>query len=313
MIFSDILNTYFGWCPRLQMKSERIVTNPLTYLSTIGQVAVIALLSAWGLYNAGSYQSIIAYLSYGDLILIPQYSALLLSNLVRLVSGIILLVLITDFIVSRKVLRRHRLELSSFFVSQAFFWFVAPFFEVIMYLQGGGGQLAERLPFVLVWNMIESVFFGYLAYRIINNKSLLGKSAFILMSFLFASIFAITINPAYIRWPQELLGWSVIGLRELVYAVAAAFCISIYLKLRRSSGYELALPPIIRAMIFIYGFLSTGLFTFLITRNTDYLFMTGSLVSSLDFIFYLGLMGVAFLPLRFRIGENSGLDSGSTL
>jgi hypothetical protein len=303
MIFFDVLSAYLGWCPRLNANPIKVTPSPFSYLSTIGKAVTILFLASWGLSNLGNYRGIFTYLETKDMLVLPQFTVLFVNNLIRLASGIIILVLLTDFIISRRVLRRHRLELSTLLISQALFWFVAPLYDVAKLLSGLGGRSVELLPFTLLQSMFEAVLFAYLAYRLLSNKIFFGKNMFLLMSLVFSSLFVITINPAYLSWSQDLLGWLVIGLIEMVYVVAAAFCFGVYLKLRRSGGYELALPLVTRVMIFIYGFVYSGLFTFLLTNNSQ--FLTGDIVSSLGFFFYLGLIAVSFLPLRFRVGENS--------
>jgi len=303
MIFNEILHTYLGWCPRFNENIIRSTQNPLPYLSTIGKAVIVALLAAWGLNSLGSYQAILSYIDMINYIQLPQFTALFLGNIINIISGVVILVFLVDFIASKRVLRRHRIELSIFLVSQALFWFVAPFFDVEIYLSGFGGELLASVLFELIMFTFVALFFGYLAYRILSNKAVLGKNSFLLLSIVLAFWFVMTISPFGPYLSQDLLGWVSIGLRELVYGVAAIFCLSVYFKLRGSEGYEVDLPIVVRAVVFIYGFLSSGLFAFLATGNATFLYFNQDLSLLLRFVFYLGLMAVSFLPLRFKVGE----------
>ena len=307
MIFSEILNTYFGWCPRFTPTPVRSTMNPLTSLSTIGKATLITLLTAWGLYNLTNYEGIPNFLNLlKNGFSIPQFWVLFLQNIFGVISGAIIIVLLVDYIISGKIHFRHRVELSGLLLTQAAVWFLAPFYEVTMYLSGGGiGQVETRIPLELFTFILEAVLLGYLAYRILSNKAVLTKNSFLLLSLVFLGWFIMTINPlGRFPWNQDLLGWATIGLLELVYGVASIFCFRNYLRLRRSSGYDLDLPPYIRAMLFVYGFVSSGLFGFAVTWDTGNLFMLLSWDLLLYFVFFVGVIVSAFFPFRFRVGEN---------
>jgi hypothetical protein len=132
MIFSEILNTYFGWCPRYNSNTSQTTLNPPTSFSTIGKVAILTLLGAWGVYNLYFSQIMIPiYLDQVRLLLSlgladPQLIAYLFTLIAKAASGAILIVLLADFIASRRILRRHRIELSALLITQAMYWLLIP-------------------------------------------------------------------------------------------------------------------------------------------------------------------------------------------
>jgi hypothetical protein len=245
---------------------------------------------------------------------IPQFWVLFIQSIFGVISGAIILALLVDFIISGSVKFRHRVELSGLLAAQAIYWGLTPFYDIAMYLSGGGiGQVETRIPLELATFIPEAILLSYLAYRILKNKPILTKNTFLMFIIVFLGWFIMTINPfGRFSSNQDLLGWSTIGLLEIVYGVAAIFCIRIYLNLRRNIGFDLDLPIYVRVTLFIYGLVSSGLFAFLVTQNTDYLFMLFNWALLLHFVFHIGLMVASFLPLRFRVGENPSINQELT-
>jgi hypothetical protein len=306
MIFSEILNTYFGWCPRFDSKLTRASPSFISSLSTVGKVVMGTILASWGLWSIGIYSGrdeLLQAIQRG--FLTPYIATLFILNITSVISGVALLVLLADYTISRRVLKRHGLELFILLASQAFLWFFTPFPVVLTYLSGFMAQ-SEALTLIFslfVTSIPEAILFGYLAYRIHSNKIIFGKNSFLLMFSVFAATFILVINPFHLYSVQmDLLGWVNTWLFEFVYGVAAVFCLSVYMKLRRETDFEVALPLYLRTIIFVYGLVHSGIFSFLVTMDAKYLYFNGGTVASLYFVSFLGLMGVSFLPLRFRTG-----------
>jgi hypothetical protein len=305
MIFNEVLSTYLGWCPRFNVTQSKS-TNPLTYLSFIGKAVVITFLTVWGLYNISMYYGIPDFLNLlKNGISIPQFWVNFIQNVFMVISGGITLLLVVDYSISKHVNVRHRAELSGLLVSQAVVWFLAPFYEISMYLSGGGiGQVETHIPLQLATFIPEAILFVYLAYRILSDKPALTRKTFIVLFIIFLGYFVMTINP-FGHWNTDLVGAVSIALVELVYGGAAIFCFKVYLNLRIRNSYELTFPISLRVLVFLYGLINSGLLGFLLTRDAGYLlWRPGDIIIALYALYTVGLMAVAFLPVIFRVGEN---------
>jgi len=316
MIFSEILNTYFGWCPRYNVNTPETTSNPIQNLSAIVKIAAITILGAYGIYNLFIYQRAISSfwsqiqlgLSLG--IPDPQLIAFLLTLISKAVSGAILIILLADFIASRSILKRHRIELSALLITQAIYWLLAPV-GLTQELTDWGSYAVEWLYSLGALGIIQAVLLLFMTYRLLSNRVVLGRNTFLLLSaLLFVSMiypFAIVLRPiSPMRSTQNIFtiwDWRYLaerGVESFVYLVAAVFCFKVYLDLRKTSDFELSLPKYIRGIVVLWSLYSLGV-------AYDVLYWNFSGLLSLNvfvYAFFLGLIAVSFLPLRFRVGEN---------
>ncbi len=325
MIFSEILNTYFGWCPRYNSKTSQATLNPLTSLSTIGKVAILTLLGAWGIYNLYAGQMIIPYylkqvrllLSLG--LVDSQLIGYLLSVVARAASAAILIVLLVDFIASRRILRRHRIELSALLITQAMYWLLVPI--------GLTDILTDWGMYVLDWwyslgllGLVQAIFLIYMAYRLLSNRNVLSRNTFILLSVVFVASLLLPwvtfLRPvSLVRSTQQIVilpDWenlvdfglgTGLFIDTFVYLVAAIFCFRIYLDLRRAHSFELSLPRYVRGIIVLWSLSSLGVARIILNGNFNGLFSL-NFAGVLNYALFIGIIVAAFLPLRFKIGEN---------
>jgi hypothetical protein len=325
MIFSEILNTYFGWCPRYSQNTPQTTSNPSISLSTIGKVTILAFLGTWGIINLYFSQIVIpSYLTQVRLLLTlgltdPQLTGELISLVARAASAAILIVLLADFIVSRRILKRHRIELSALLITQAIYWLLLPV--------GLTAILTDWGLYVLDWwyslgllGIVQAIFLLYLAYRLLSNRNVLNRNTFILLSVVFiASIvlpWMIYLRPTtIIRSTQQIFifpDWENlvnIGLRTglfldtFVFLVAAIFCFRVYRVLRRTRSFELSLPKYIRGVIVLWALSSLGIGRIFLSGNVSDLF-SWNIFAILNYALYLGIIVTALLPMRFKVGDN---------
>jgi hypothetical protein len=313
MIFNEIFSTYFGWCPRYDENLMKSTPSPIPNLSTMGKAVIAILLGSWGLFSILIYTGNLLLseaLQYG--FYRPDIAVLFIQTILSIFSGIAVIVLLIDYSISKEVLGRHRLELFGLLASQALLWFVTPFHLLLSstYMSGIGiGQLELLIYSDFATFISEALLFGYLAYRVLSKKTIFGRNMFLLAFLMFAAPFAIGAHYMYYYSTRvDLLGLVNTGLQVLGEGVAAIFCLSVYAKLRRKPSFELTLPSYVRAMVFIEGFVCSGLLYFLVTWDAKYLLLingnVGGLAYSAYFFFFLGLMAASFLQLRFRVGED---------
>ncbi|MGD0804428.1 MAG: hypothetical protein ABSA11_10195 [Candidatus Bathyarchaeia archaeon] len=325
MIFFEILNTYFGWCPRYNSNTPQTTPNPLTSLSTIGKVAILTLLGAWGAINLYASQiQIPSNLSQVRLLLSlgltdPQLIGYLLTLVAQAASAAILIVLLADFIVSRRILRRHRIELSALLITEAMYWLLLPV--------GLTNILTDWGMYVLDWwyslgllGIVQAIFLLYMAYKLLSNRNVLSRNMFILLSVVFVASMVlpwmIFLRPISImRSTQQIFifpDWEnlvniglVTGqfLDTFVYLVAGIFCFRVYRNLRRTHSIELSLPKYVRGIIVLWALSSLGLGRFILNGNLSALF-SWNIFAILNYALYLGIIVAALLPMRFKIGEN---------
>jgi len=310
MTFRDVARRYLGWCPGFNTDPTRTIPIPISSLSNLDKVIVAITLASWGLFSIFLYtDNPILYdtIRYGA----NQSQAVLytIQAFLSVASGTTLFVLLVDFVITQRVLRRHRLELFTILSFQALNWFVTPFDLILRHIEGTYiGNIETLIMYNFAFNISEALLFGYLAYRVISNKSILSRNLFPLLSMVFAVPVILEIGTLYLfSVSQDPLGWMNRGLFLLVYLFAAIYCLNIYVKSRGKTGYDLTLPIYARAMVFLYGLTHSGVFSFLLTGEAKYLLFisgnTGRLVYLPYFVFFLGLMAVSFMPLKFRVGE----------
>ena len=310
MTIREVFSAIFGWCPRYDEKMTRSIPAPIVDLSTIGKIVISILLASWGLFSILIYYGnpvVSEAIAYG--VFQPQTVLYIILTILSATSGVMLLTLLADFVISQMILRRHKLELFIVLSSQALIWLVAPFEFVIMYLVGNKINGIESIiinQFSLC--IPEALLFSYLAYRVLSDKPILGGKSFLFLFFVFLVPFTRTVDPSYIFTAQQsLLEMVNRGMFTLVYGVAALFCINVYVKSRGKTEFEMSLPLYARVIVFIYGLVHSGIFSFLATGEARYfLFVSGNapiLAYWPYFVYFLGLMAASFLPLRFRVGE----------
>jgi len=325
MIFFEILNTYFGWCPRYNFNTPQTTPNPIISLSTIGKVAILTLLGAWGAINLYASQIMIPiYLNQVRLLLSlgltdPQLIGYLLTLVAQAASAAILIVLLADFIVSRRILRRHRIELSALLITEAMYWLLLPI--------GLTNILTDWGMYVLDWwyslgllGIVQAIFLLYMAYRLLSNRNVLSRNTFILLSVVFiaSSIvpWFIFLRPVSImRSTQQIFifpDWenlvevgifTGLFLYSFVYLVAAIFCFRVYRDLRRTRSFELSLPKYVRGIIVLWSLSSLGVARIILNGNVSALF-SWNIFAILNYALYIGIIVAALLPMRFKVGEN---------
>ena len=325
MIFSEILNTYFGWCPRYNTNAPQTTPNPLMYLSTIGKVAILTLLGAWGVYNLYVSQIMIpSYLSQVRLLLNlglidPQAIGYLLSLVAKAASGAILIVLLADFILSQRILRRHRIEISALLITQAIYWLLVPI-GLTDLLTDWGMYIQDWWYSLGLLGIVQAVFLLYMAYRFLFNVNVLSRNTFILLSVVFVvsallpwdiflrpfSLFRSTQQIFVLLDWQNLVDYGLftgLFIDTFVYLVAAIFCFRVYVNLRRTYIFELSLPKYVRGVIILWALSSLGIARVILNGNISTL-LSFNFSGILNYALYLGIILVALSPMRFKVGEN---------
>lgn len=309
MTFFETARRYLGWCPRFDVNLTRSTILPVTNLSIVGRVVIATILASWSLF------SVLLYFGNPYTFEILQYSAYTLQAAVyailatlSAVSGIALLVLLADYAISRKTLTRHNRELSIVLFSQAAYCLLSPLNIITTYLAGTQMDQAETLILnQILWDIPQALLFGYLANRVRKGEGVLDGNAFLLLSATIAIPFVVSCLGYLSSGLRDMLDITNIGLLLFTYLTGALFCLDVYLKSRGKTNFELTLPLYARLAIFVYGFESSGILSFLLTGQTKYLlFISGN--SGIPaftpyFVFYLGIMVAAFIPINLRVGE----------
>jgi hypothetical protein len=312
MSLQHIVKKYLGWCPRLDVFSTRSTLLPITNLSRVEKVVIAAILASWGLFST------LIYLGTPGTLDTLQYAAhyppaavSVVLTVLSVASGIMLLALLADYTVTRRVVKRHKYELISILFAQALYSLFTPLNVVSPYL---AGVPMDQVKILLANNLASSIpqalLFGYLAYRIVSNRGILSRNTFLMLSIAFAAPIAVTVGTSYLSTgSRDLLGWMNTGLFLLAYSTGAIFCLSVYLRTSGETTHDLSLPLYARAAIFIYGIAHSGIFSYLFTGEAKYLLFisgnTGILAYAPYFVFFLGLMIASLFPLKLRIGEET--------
>ncbi len=308
MKINDIISTYFGWCPRFDVNLTRSTILPVTNLSTVGRVVIATILASWGLFSILAYGNsyTLEMLKYSAYSL--QAAVYTIIAMLSTVSGMTLLVLLGDYTRSRSMIPRHRRELFIVLLSQAAYWLLAPLNIIMTYLAGTQIDQAATLIFNdIVISIPQALLFGYLTNRVRKGRGMLDGNAFLLITLALAAPFASAL-PYYLSSSRlDALALMNAGLWLFAYLVGAIFCLGVYLKSRGRTGFELTLPLYARLMIFIYALRNSGIFTFLLTGQAEYLLFISGNTCPISykpyFVFFLGLMIAAFMPISLRVGE----------
>jgi hypothetical protein len=238
----------------------------------------------------------------------PSATVSAVLTILSTASGITALILLADYAVTQRPLKRHRHELTIVLLCQAIYWLFTPLNIIQSYL---AGMPMDQVKVILVNHIASSIpqafLFGYLAYRVISSRGILSRNTFLLMFIALAAPIAAMVGTFNLSTSRDLFGWMNTGLFVFAYSVGAIFCLSVYLKTRGEGIHDLALPLYARAAIFIYGITYSGIFGYLVTGEARHLlFINGNTrmpAYAPYFVFFLGLMIASLLPIKLRIGE----------
>ncbi len=321
MIFREVARRYLGWCPRFETRFILTRADPLSY-STLAKAMIITFMAAWGIQNTFSYIFIPITLRQNRFYLLdPSTVAYVLILCMRVISGVLLLALLVDYVISKRVLMRHKLELSTLLILQALIWFLGPI-AVTPPFSDPLSYLSDWVYPVGLTSLAQSVFLVYLAYRLLRDRSMLGKNSFLLLSIVFITMILTPIAlrllpPTGLRSTVPvtiMLDWGdveYLALNALLYGIPAAFCLRVYLTLRRRTSFELSLPWYIRGVVVAWSLFQLGVLRLLVTGSLSALNLPSRYSTPVDYLafavgtlLYLGLIGASLLPPRLRVGES---------
>jgi hypothetical protein len=274
MTFRALANKYLGWCPRLFLPLTSLI--PIVRLQTSGKIGFVTMLLVW---SFGSLFQGFIYLTQNspgrlDLLGDPNIARSFFQTVMVFPFGLSLVILITDYLITGRVVKRHGLELIVTVIIGAIGRVALPLVDLVFWLQGGLSW--TRLVLWVSWppNMISAiiadsyilillVLCGYLAKRVITNKNILSKWMFLLFAanYLwlgFEWLWTSLIQPSMDASLQTIFTrvWyeqAVIIFETSMNLVFAIFLLDIYLRLRQADQVEVSAPLYLRGFFLLYG------------------------------------------------------------
>ncbi len=276
MTLQEIMRKYLAWCPRFSVPSTQQI--PLTEMPSLGKIGFIAMLAIWGL---GSLYQGLRYL----MVNIPQmsemlsspYAGIFLQEALVFPFGLSILILVIDYVVTGRIVRRHWLELLTTIIFGALIRVARPTMDVVIWFQGGLSwtrltfwvSLPQNIVYALIadsYVVILLVLCSYILNRVLTKKSIISKGIFPL---LVANYLWIGLDWVWISLIQPSLDsvtnpffsqvWYVqasVYLEVVVNVVFALFLLNVYLGLRKADHFEVSAPIYLRSFFLFYGVFS---------------------------------------------------------
>jgi hypothetical protein len=239
--------------------------------------------------------------------------------------GLSLAVLITDYVIAGKFVKRHKIELLATVIIGALGRVARPLFDIVFWLRGGLSW--TRLAIWASWpqSMVDSVIVNgyviilvilcaYFAKRVLTNKSLLSKRMFSLTgaSYLWLGaemIWSVLIHPSLDPVPSPLFtgAWytQVSKILEIgANLIFALFLTSIYLRLRHTDHVEVSAPSYIRGYFLLYGVFSAFYHVVSYQKNQASAYWDYPWLTAASIIADLAIALVAVYPPSLTVSED---------
>jgi hypothetical protein len=305
----DVMRKYLGWCPRFEPRINSLPTY--TNLSMSGRVAFTAILLLTGFMSI--MWTLIGVSNWIKNLYLGFLGYPFVNFLLELISGIILTVLTIDFVATRTVLRRHKLELLGYVatsVVQTAYWLS---FNVLAYLSGN----PAAFPGVQELRYLGFIVLGlYVGYKLLANKKVLVKNTFLFLSVFFTGCLLNEVESTLRSWnittsslPLDVFRVDII-LIDVVFGAAAIFFLKTYLELRRRPMFEVATPVYVRGIFLIYGasMLIQGIYEVFLSNPPTNMDFYGGMVGYtalviLNFALPLAFVLASIHSPRFSVGE----------
>jgi hypothetical protein len=169
-------------------------------------------------------------------------------------EGVVLLVLLLDYVLSPAINLRHRTELAILLGLQVTRWCTFVALQPSPIATPIRGSL---LPGIDIWSLLfviiylgvatESLLGLYLIKRLLTGKVVLTKWTFLLVFIVFVTEFIQILFVGFINLESSNVSLQLTTLAScIVFAAAAYFSIRTFSTLRGGGGFELVLPAILR-------------------------------------------------------------------
>lgn len=276
MTIQDTVQKYLGWCPRFNLPSPYL-TN-ITKLSTGSKIGIISILLAWG------FDSLVQGLWYlqrnipgrlellGNLVIARSF----FSQIMVFPFGLFLTILVADYIITGKVIFRHKIELLIIVLFGVLTRIVRPLFDIAIWLQSGLSW--TRLAIWISWsqNIVDAVIVNgyiiilvivciYLAKRVLTDRSILTKSMIFLLGthylwlgfeMLWSVVIQPSLDPLSSFFARDWVTQAVVILGIGANLIFGAFLLRVFSKLRRVDQIEVSAPLYIGGFFLFYGVFS---------------------------------------------------------
>ncbi len=256
MTLRGIINRYMAWCPQLNLIYNN---SPPRFELTVGsKIAFAVLIALLGIIET---LGAVTMVTIQDQTLLWYYWVNKLAGTFLLFTYPLLIILTLDVLLSKTLKRRHTYEFAATIAT-----YTASRLPRIIpdtqYLLGRAsvGFLDTDMFISLILRLTIVLLGVYLAARLLRGRSILVKQTFLTLAIYWA-IFSVGIIQ---RWPGFSWDyssiWQPVSVTRIFliwfvssYVLAAAYFLSVYLRLRRGSISSLALSGYARAALFLYG------------------------------------------------------------
>ncbi len=315
MTLNDVMRKYFSWCPRFT--STNIQTQPFGSLLG-GKAAVILLLAAWGLVSLVTGYSGIPYflqLTRATIGFDPWIVLYGIQYVFPALEGVVLLILLLDYILAPTINRRHRIELATLIGLQIISWFAFVALQptpITTPIRGGlptGINVWSLTEFAILYLGVatESILGLYLIKRLLTGKAVLTKWTFLLVFTAFVTEFAQILFVGLINLESSNASLQLTTLASyIVFAAAAYFSIRTFSTLRGGDGFDLVLPMYLKISIIFYAlvYAADEAWNSFLSSNLAFSFNPSKVaLLVIQASFYVGLVGMCLFPPRISIGE----------
>jgi hypothetical protein len=324
MTLQGTLRKYLGWCPRFTLPSPYLMN--VTKLSTGGKIGIVSILIAWG------FDSLVQGLWYlqrnipgrfellGNLVIARAF----FSQIMVFPFGLFLTILVADYIITGKVIFRHKIELLISVLFGVLIRIVRPLFDIAIWLQSGLSW--TRLAVWISWpqNVVDAlivngyiiilvILCAYLAKRVLTDRSILTKSMIFLLGvhYLWVSfemLWSVVIQPSFDPlgsfFARDWVTQSVVILGIGANLIFGAFLLRVFSKLRHVDQIEVSAPLYMRGFFLFYGAFS------IIYKTVSYSSYSGNawyypLATAASIIAGLAIVLITVYSPVLTIGEDS--------
>jgi len=318
MTFLHTLKRYFGWCPRFDAPQAALFSS-FAGLSIGNKVAATMMLLAWGATSLiwGVWYLLLNIPGRLDVLYSPPIARAFFREMMYFPTGAAILILITDYLITGKMQRRHKIELLAAVVFGSLLRMSNALWDFTAWLRGGISlnylsawaswppSVADTLLQVSLIAILSALCVS-LAYNIIKNRALVSTrilftlSAFFLLSAIEMTYVRLSSQSNFFGYPPTTL--LEIIMFTVVTAAVGVFLLSTALKTRCGGLLVLSTQTYLRLSLISFGLISIA--DSILNPGTSiatYWYIPW--VTLTGYIERLALVAFAFFPMRFTVGE----------